>query len=292
MQHHIPFGVVTRKDLLRLSQYQIVMLPNAVMLDEEEVAALKAYVEAGGCLYASKNTSLVRSDGVRQKDFLLSELFGASYEGETYDILTYVAPKPGRADLFPEFRPDWPVTLNDTMLLVKPHEGAEILATVTLPYTDPKGTRFASILTDPPGKPTNWPALILNRFGRGKVIYAAGVLEMCEHDTQRQVLVNLVKLLASRPFAFQTDSPKAVEITLFHQPERNRWIVNLLNYQQELPNIPVNEAHARIFVGTKKPKTLSVLPDGEKVDFAFRDGYVEFAVPRLVDYMMLALSYE
>lgn len=291
-QHHVPWGVVTRTDLGRLAGYQLLVLPNAVMLDDEEAAALKAYVEGGGCLYASKNTSILRSDGKGTGDFLLSDLFGVSYEGETSEILTYCAPVAGREDLFAPFGPDWPITVNDTMLLVRPHAGAEILATVTLPYTDPKGTRYASILTDPPGRPTSWPALVMNRFGSGRVIYSAGVLEMGRHDSQRQVVANLVKLLAARPFAFAADAPKAVDVTLFHQPERKRWIVNLLNYQQELPNVPVTEARARVLVGRMKPKSLSVLPAGTPIPWKLVEGYVEFAVPRLVDYLMLELAYE
>ena len=90
-----------------------------------------------------------------------------------------------------------PSRSRDTQLQVTAHPGAEVLATVTLPYTDPTGTRYASILTDPPGIPTDHPAIVLNRYGRGRVIYSAGVIERWQHDTQQAVFVNLVRHLAA-----------------------------------------------------------------------------------------------
>ena len=87
---HIPFGVVTRKNLNDLVHDRIIVLPNVVMLDNEEIEALKVYVSKGGGLYASKLTSIVNIDGQRQANFMLAELFGVTYVGETSEILTYV----------------------------------------------------------------------------------------------------------------------------------------------------------------------------------------------------------
>ena len=48
---HIPFGVITRSGLGHLSQYRVVLLPDVLRMDEEELRAFRAYVEAGGNLY-------------------------------------------------------------------------------------------------------------------------------------------------------------------------------------------------------------------------------------------------
>ena len=214
MAHHLPFGVITKKNLPDLARYQIVFLPNVTMLGAEELAAFRAYVAEGGSLYASKQTSIIDRNGVRQDDFALSDLFGVSYRGETSEIVTYLKPHPEHSSLFVPFSADMPVTLGDTQLLVQPQAQTEVLATLTLPYTDPKGVRYASLLTDPPGRDTEYPALVLNRYGKGRVLYATGVVESWEYDTQRAVLINLFRLLATRPFAFETDAPSCVEIIL------------------------------------------------------------------------------
>jgi hypothetical protein len=292
IQHHIPFGVVTKKNLGNLANYQIIMLPNVVMLDEGEMEALREYVFKGGSLYASKNTALISKEGVQQLDFLLSDLFGVSYIGETEEIVTYVTPQESKADLFSPFSVQYPVTLNDTQVQVAADDEAQVLATVTLPYTDPRGTRYASILTNPPGIETDYPAIVLNRYGDGKVLYTAGALEIWEHDSQRDVLVNLLKLLASRPFYFEADAPKSVEITLFDQPDQKRYMLHLLNYQQELPNIPIRDLHCRVWLVGRSPRRLVSLPNESPIVYGVREDHAEFAVPELQDYAALVLEYE
>ena len=47
------------------------------------------------------------------------------------------------------------------------------------------------------------------------------------------------------PFSFEVDAPAAVEVTLFHQPDKRRFIVNLVNEQEEAPPIPVSRARGQ-----------------------------------------------
>jgi len=291
-QWHLPFGVVTRKDLSRLSDYQLIALPNVIMLDEEETDAFRRYVESGGSLYASKNTSLISKGGVRQKDFRLSDLFGVSYQGKTESIVTYLEPSPPATEVFGEFGGQYPITLHDTQLLVNVHKGAEVLATITLPYSDPKGTKYASILTDPPGIRTEHPALVLNRYGKGKVLYAAGVLESMSHHSQRELLVRLLHELCPRSLWFESEGPKCVELTLFDQPERRRYVLHLLSIQTEMPNVPVHGMTVRLNLQGRTAGKLSVLPSGEAMKYQIEKQSVILTVPELKDYRMLCLEYQ
>jgi len=290
-QWHLPFGVVTKKDLGRLSDYQVIALPNVVMLDQEEAEALRRYVASGGSLYASKNTSLIRKDGVRNKDFGLSELFGVSFRGESESIVTYLDPAASATGLFGEFGGQYPLSLYDTQLLVQTHQGAEALATLTLPYTDPRGTKYASILTNPPGIETENPALVLNRYGKGRVLYAAGVLESMDHHSQRQLLVRLLRSLCDRPLYFEVEGPKCVELTLFDQPEQGRMILHLLSIQQEMPNVPVRGMSVRLDLRGRTPRALAVLPSGEVLKYETEGQSLFFTVPELQDYRMVCLEY-
>jgi hypothetical protein len=291
MQEHVPFGVITKKNLADLAKHQIVILPNVVTLDAEEIAALKAYVAAGGSLYASKNTSLVSSEGRKQPDFLLADLFGVSYDGELSEVISYVAPAAGQEALFRPFSTQYPSTLRDTQIKVKAHPGAQVLATITLPFTDPKGTPYASTLTDPPGDSTEYPAVVLNHYGKGKVVYAAGKIETWNHDTQRPIFVNLLRMLASRPFTFEAQAPKPVEITLFDQPDDHRLVIHMLNFQDELPNIPISGITVKVWLNGKAPRRVIQLPEGQTVDYTVNDGSVTFTAPRLDNYLMLAVEY-
>ena len=57
--YHVPYGVVTKKNLKDLKKYQVLVLSNVAMLDEEEIKAIREFVADGGSLYASKELSLI-----------------------------------------------------------------------------------------------------------------------------------------------------------------------------------------------------------------------------------------
>jgi hypothetical protein len=237
LEHHLLFDVITARNLHELHRYQLVVLPNALMLRPEEMEAIRGYVAAGGSLYASRHASLLPVEGGPRGDFLLADVFGVHYRGETAETHTYAAPV---AD-DPRFRPftgRYPITCRGAQCLVEPEPDAEILATITLPYTDPSGSRYASMLSNPPGIPTVYPALVKHGFGKGNVLYASGIFERWDSDTQRNVLAKLLVAMLPRGPLLTTNAPKAVELTLF-QREGNL-VLHVLNFQAQLPNIPVD----------------------------------------------------
>lgn len=292
IHEHIPFGAITRKTIDQLDRFQIVVLPNIAVLDETEISAFRRFVENGGSLYASKYTSIISYDGHQQSNFTLSDLFGVDYLGETEEIVTYVRPATDYNELLHPFTTLHPSTMRDTQVEVGVHSNAQVLAMISLPFTDPKGTLYASTLADPPDKATDYPALIFNPFGKGKVIYAAGAIETWEHDAQRTIWGRIIRKLASRSFYFEAQAPKSVEIMLYDHPEQNRLIIHLLNFQSELPNIPIDGIELRIWIGNKTPEQVSILPKDEVLEFMVENGYVEVTAPRLENYLMLSIRYK
>ncbi len=293
LNSNIPFGVITKKNLKEFSSRQIIILPNVLMMDEEEAQTLKDFVASGGSLYASKNTSLFTKDGGRREDFLLSDLFGASYIEETKEEVTYISPVEEGKDILSPFSAKYPLSIPGSQLKVKARKGAKILATITLPYTDPKDpTRFTSIHSNPPGVPTEYPSMVLNNYGKGKVLYVAADLEVVGKEAHRIVFINLIKLLSSKPFTLEADAPKSVEVTFFHQEDKKRYLINLLNSQKELPNIPVEGIKVRVRLEGKEPQRLIKLPEEKELAYETKDGYVEFTLPKLETFLMIALDYE
>lgn len=242
--------------------------------------------------YCSSCQERYRADGVRLDDFALSDVFGVSYVGETEAQITYLAPRAESGALFPAFSADLPVTLNDSQLCVRVNSpAAQVLATITLPWTYPTEDRYAALLSDPPGVPTDDPALVLHRYGKGQALYAAGVLETWEHDSQRKLLSGLIRLLAARPLCLETDAHPCVEFTLFDQPEQRRLILHALNFQQELPNLPVFDLTVRVRLDGRAPLRLAFLPSKEALPFTVDKGFAHFVIPRLDSYRMLGLEY-
>jgi hypothetical protein len=83
VEARIPFDMVHDGllDPARIRRYRLLILPNVAALSDEQCRQLRAYVEAGGSLLATFETSLYDEWGVRRKDFGLAELFGASFDG-------------------------------------------------------------------------------------------------------------------------------------------------------------------------------------------------------------------
>jgi hypothetical protein len=288
---HLPFTVITKKNLPDLYSFQLVILPNLAMIDTEEAAAFRSFVAAGGGLYASKYTSLLTKHGEQPGDFQLADLFGVSFVGETSEAITYAAPRPEAASLFPFYGPDYPVTVPDSHLLVRAREGANVLATVGLPWFDPQSSEVYSLLSsDPPGVQTDYPAVVQNAFGRGRVIYAAAALEALKSDLQRDVFLRFVRRLAPRPHPFEAEAPRCVELLLYDQPEKRRYLLNVVNIQGELPNVPVDGIKVRIAAVGGAKRVIS-LPGEEPIIFSRRDGWVELTVPRVQTFAMVALDY-
>ena len=289
IQHHIPFGIITRRNLDRLSQFRMIVLPDVLMMDRDEAEALRAYVENGGILYASYRSSLRTPDGTRQPNFLLSEVLGVDYQGETRETYTYIAPTPGFEALMPEFSAKYPLGLYSRQVLVTARQGALVLGTITLPYTDTQDPRrFASIHSNPPGIPTDHPAIVVNHFGKGKAVYVSAPLE---NAVNQGVFARLVKSQC-QPLSFEADAPGCVEVTLFEQTEKRCLVINLLNFQKDLPNIPVDGARVRVWMGEKHPLELNLLPEENPLPFEQKGEWVEFAAPRLETFAMLRLRYE
>ncbi len=83
IEARIPFDMVHDKSLdsSHISQYRTLILPNIAALSDDQCRQLTQFVEAGGSLVATHETSLYDEWGTRRKDFGLAALFGASYAG-------------------------------------------------------------------------------------------------------------------------------------------------------------------------------------------------------------------
>ena len=82
VENHIPFDMVN--DMLldeeSLKLYKLLILPNIAVLSDVQCAQLRRFVQAGGSLVATFETSLYDETGRRRPDFALKDLFGVSYD--------------------------------------------------------------------------------------------------------------------------------------------------------------------------------------------------------------------
>jgi hypothetical protein len=296
---HIPFGVITRRQLGDLGRYRVIVLPNLLRMSEEEVAALRSYVREGGSVYASRFTSLTSVAGQRHGDFRLADVFGCHFEAEEAGRSLYLSPTEDglRQAIAPERAlSHWIDAKGRTgaMRLAAAGEG-RALATLTLPYGYPSqgslsGRDWASIHSYPPWERTARPVVVEHHYGKGRSIYSAADLEgghTASHDASFRALVT--SLLGAAP-AFSCDAHPSVVMTVFDQSSPRRWVVAFVNTVAVDPilAVPAFQFSLRPPAGERFVR-LCRLPDESEVEAkCSADGVLQAVVPPLARFAMYA----
>jgi hypothetical protein len=83
IEARIPFELVHEGllDAAHVNQFKTLILPNIVALSDAQCAQIREFVERGGSVIATHETSLSDELGRRRKNFGLAELFGVNFAG-------------------------------------------------------------------------------------------------------------------------------------------------------------------------------------------------------------------
>jgi hypothetical protein len=301
---HIPFGIITRTQLPDLDRYKVVVLPNVLRMDPEEVAAFREYVRRGGRIYASRYTSLTETKGIRHADFMLADVFGCHFAADDLGQVSYVKPHPGR--LLQAIAPqtclsflgtkDKPGHGVGTLRLADRAEG-HVLATLTLPYDKEWGTVFqqnwTSIHSSPPWRDTPTPTLVSNRFGKGRAVYCAADLEVVECPANSRLLLHLLRDLLGNRQSASAETPPAVWMTVNDQPNHGRVVAGFLNHPPLLPPVPIAEIPFTLRPPAGKHfARLRTAPDGKPLKFTTgRGGTIRATLKDLEALKLVAAEY-
>ncbi len=83
IEARIPFELVhdRRLDAAHIGQFKTLILPNVIALSDDQCRQIREFVERGGSIIATHETSLCDEWGVRRNNFGLAELFGVDFSG-------------------------------------------------------------------------------------------------------------------------------------------------------------------------------------------------------------------
>jgi len=296
-QLHVAAGVVTELQLDELDCFSVLVVPDLTRVDAHELQAFAAYVRGGGRLYASGRTGMLGRDGTPAVRAAAEELLGVRFEGDEDGPEVFLRPAGAQvADaIAPQRYVSWKAAPEATVpprIGVRP--GAEVLATLTLPYAYPaRGTwldeAWASNYSNPPWEDTQHPLLVRHALGAGQVVYSALPLEAGDHAARALLGELLGELLGDRG-RLDADAPATTWVEAFHQPERSRFVVALLDYPAEpsgcavrarvrlrLPN-GTAPAGARALGATETALELRALDDGRVEVEAVADPFALVAI--------------
>ncbi len=280
-----------------LRRYRALLVPNAAYLDDAVCDRIRQYVAAGGSLLATFETSRYTGWGDARSDFALADVLGVAATGETIGPLanSYMRIEQPHAMLG---------GFDGTALLPGPESRVPIRATGehAAPLTVvPTYPAFPPEMVFPRTPHTTEPAVVLREAGGARVAYFAGDIDRTcwrsGNPDLAQLLQNAVRwLLRDTPgpvavsgdgvveaFAWETEPGYALHVLNYTNPNMTRAFIRHF--------YPIGAQHVRFAVAPGRRITaVRALRAGGALRFAQRGTIVEFDIPAVVDYEVVALT--
>lgn len=262
-----------------ISKYKLIIASCLTKEDNYDNDRLIKYVSDGGVLYLSG----------ADNEALLNEFFNASVEGRTDESVVYISPKEKYQYLFDYFNSEYPLQFDGSAPIVKNLNADEILATVTLPYTNQITEKFASIHSDPPGISTEIPAVAVTKYGKGSVIWSTLPIECIELYDYRHIFINLLKYVSNFTPTISSNAPDDVIITAFETDDSILINTVLINDKHKARKV---EPFFISYRCNKLPEGVSVIPSKDAIPFAFDGEKIYFESHNMKIFNMYEIKFK
>ena len=291
IQRKIPFDIIFDQHLKEgLPKYKVLIIANQECMTDEQTELVRAYVVAGGGLVITGKSSLY-NDWRRRRNRL------------------------GLRDLFPE---DLPYPPGTNLRQFENRVGELFTGLFGSPWYS-----HSSLISELEGFTENKAdQVIKGEYGEGRVVYiphikpglnkppkAAPTSQYWKLPENYEELEDAVRWAAGEPVPIEVQAPLHVTMEWTQQPKSDRMMVHLMNY--DIQNHPIVE---NIGVRIKLPKGKQVKdinifsPDIEinrnkgslffsrindgVLPYQTNNGWINFSVPNLHVYDMVAVQYE
>ena len=284
-----------RLDPKPLSKYRALLLPNIAMLSDRQCQQIHDYVNSGGSIMASFETSLYDENLNPRPDFGLAELLGISKAGDV--IGTNGNAYYGRIErehpiLTGFVDTNWlPGAQN--RLPIKPVP--EPILTVV-----PGFVQYPPELAYPPVSHTDEPAVVLRETGSSRIAWFPGDIErtywLTGHGDLLRLLHNTIRWITRDESIVHVEGDGFIEF--FAWETNPGYAIHLLNYTN--PNAhhgwmqsiyPLGPQIVSMTLPTGvKVKSVELLNAGNTVPFRLEGETLRFTIPRVEDYEVAAIT--
>jgi hypothetical protein len=299
VEARIPFETLVdyRFDAARLQQFKVLALANVANLSDAQCAQLKEFVERGGGIVATHETSLYDERGRRRNDFGLVGIFGASFAGNVI-----------------ERQQNAYLNLEDhshPLLAGLQDAGRMIHGVKRVEIRTPPGLR-APLMTVPtyPDLPmeevyqretqTDICGVLARSHGAGRVVYFPWDIDRTFWEVMNQdqgiVLANAVRWAANEEQPLSVEGPGVLDIALWKQQSSvTAHLVNLSNPMmmkgpfREI--LPVGPQKVRIQLPDGiKARAVRLLVSGTKAQWRQTGAWVETTTPSIGLHEVVAID--
>jgi hypothetical protein len=277
-----------------LKKYSALLLPNTALLSDEQCRQLRAYVDAGGSLLATFETSLYTDRNERRADFGLADVFGIRKAGDLTATSgnAYMARIEKPHPILQGFQGTNWIPGAENRVPVAAVDGAVLTVVSGVVGYPPE-------LSYPPESHTNEPAVVVREKGQSRLLYFPGDIERTMwktgHTDLARLLQNSIRWVAGNnppasvngegvieTFVWETEAGFAVHILNYTNPAMHRgWIRNFypIGAQKVSINLPAGRRVTRV----------ELLQAEANVSFKMSGNRIEFTIPKVVDYEVAAI---
>jgi hypothetical protein len=306
----------------------LLVLPNLGAMTDGQVVSVRRFVEGGGGLIATGESSLYNEWGDRRSDYALGDLFGAhsgdqrktssgatlrEWAGEPYHTYLRLTPELRKNVDGPQTGMEPPVSgerhpvfkgFDETDILsfggllesVRTDSGAEVLMTFIpqFPIYPPETAWMREPKTDIPG-------LILNTIpGGGRIAYMPADLDrqfgrynLPDHGN---LLANLIRWTIKDDIPLAVECAGLIDCNIYHQA--GRLILHMVNltsagtWRQPVDEfIPIGPAKVRV----KLPDDihgmrLQLLVSDQKISHTVENGWIHFTINSISDHEVAVIT--
>jgi len=306
VEARIPFEMVNDRclDDEHLAPFRSLILPNIAALSDAQCASLRGFVERGGGLAATYETSLYDEWGVRRNDFGLGGLFGASYAGRvdqnmlnSYLSLEKDPAQDGYHPLLSGFEDAVRIINAIDQVDAAPVGVDQFMPLRIVPsYPD---LPMESVFTRPGG--THRPGVYLRQFGKGRVAYFPGDIDRTFWQVlstdHGKLLRNAVEWVTNEPAPVTIQGKGVLDIAVWeHKDFMTVHLVNLTNPMmlkapvREI--IPISKQTISLCIPTgRRVGRVRLLTAAREVPFRAEGDRVEFEVPSINLHEVAAVDF-
>jgi hypothetical protein len=305
IEARIPFEMVHDRllDSAHTAQFRTLILPNIAALSDSQCQQIRDFVDAGGSVVATYETSLYDEWGVRRPDFGLASLFGASFAGRVQGPMlnSYLALQKD-----PAARAYHPLLkgLEDATRIVNAANQVDIKPLVQIPFSPlqiiPSYPDLPMEAVFPPPVTTHNPGVILRESGRGRVVYFPGDIDRTFWEVlnvdHAKLLRNAVLWATNEPAPVTVEGQGVLDISVWGQ--KNSMTVHLVNLTNPMMMkgpvrevIPIANQHVRLRIPEgRRVARAQLLVAGNSSPFRSEQGFIVLNVPSVVVHEVIALD--
>jgi len=305
IEARIPFEMVHDRllDPANIDRFKVLILPNIAALSDEQCNQIRQYLQRGGSVVATFETSLYDQWGVRRKTFGLADVFRVNYQGRIEGPMQNSYLTVEKDPTTGQYHPILAGLENAGRIINGIHRvDVESMEKVSNPPLTliPSYPDLPMEEVFPRTQHTDISEVYVHEYGKGRVVYFPWDIDRSFWEVlcvdHSKLLKNAVEWAANEAKIVTVDGPGVLDVTVWRQQASlTVHVVNLTNPMmmkgpfREI--VPVGEQRVRLTLPEgQRAKRIQLLVGGKEPPTSNAGGLVEITVPSIGVHEVIAID--